>query len=78
MKLAKEGEETIGSHRMEDDVVEKKGCYQLGRGKTGEVSAAVAAVANQFSRGSHCPRPLGAIGLKEEVLSGNITSPCGG
>jgi hypothetical protein len=56
MKLAKEGEETIGSHRMEDDVVEKKGCYQLGRGKTGEVRAAIAVVANQFSRGSHCPR----------------------
>jgi hypothetical protein len=30
MDLVEEGEEAIGSRRMEEDVVEKKGCYQFG------------------------------------------------
>jgi hypothetical protein len=30
MDLVEEGEEAIGSHRTEDHVVEKKGCYQFG------------------------------------------------
>jgi hypothetical protein len=72
MKLAKEGEETIGSHKLEEDVVEKEGCYQLGRGKTGEVSVAVA---DNFLVEAIA---LGAIGPKEGALSGNIASPCGG
>jgi hypothetical protein len=46
MDLVEEGEEAIGSRRTEENVVEKKGCYQFGLGirQTAGVSVAIVAV----------------------------------